>query len=179
MAELNPPRWSTLRILEITDIITDVFSFGLLVQVYKEETAVVSLITTSLVFSFIMNFFRNGICHRAENPSYAYRKRQIALGIALVACEDLVMIPANFFAILITSLFSSDAGVYLDLLAVALSLIVGLVVLCYKLTNGVSDAICGNRKYEGDVGVLEQFVEWERYHNETTCECCRDCSCLP
>ena len=177
MAELNQPRWNALRILEIADIITDVFSFGLLLQVFEGQTAVISLIVSSLVVSLLMNVFRNGICYRVGNPSYAYRKRQIALGIALVACEDMIMIPINSFALFV-SFGTSGFNFLFDLVAVMLSLIIGLVVLFYKLTNGVSDALCGNRKYEGDVELLEQFVEWERNHSETTSECCRDCSCF-
>ena len=135
-------------------------------------------LTASLIFNLIRCF-----THSSESQRYSLRRKRAALSLALVVFEDLMMIPINLLVVTFDLIYSleyeesndQDAASLLDTFLVFLSAAVGLLTVVAKLSNGCTDACCGNKGYEGDLVALNEFLRDEfgpRREAETN-PCCR------
>ena len=153
--------------LEIADFVTDILSYILLRDFFKTDDRLLFLISFSITASSAINLYQSVFVHQENMKNYSSRKKRVAMGLALVACEDMIMIPANIFAIVFTPQISGDEGIedaafIADFAAVCLSALVGMLAFLVKMTEGLTEVFCGNKGYEGDLEMLNDFVAWER-----------------
>ena len=166
VAEINVPKYTAVRMLELADFVTDVLTAIVVGRRVNNSWFLLLLVLFSLSASSIVNLYRC-YTHIDDNQTYLMRRKRAALGLALIAFEDLIMIPVNLILV-IYDLVLVSAGVQtfnlaslLDNSLVLLSAFIGFLTISFKLSSGCTDVFCGNKGYEGDLHDLDEFLKNE------------------
>ena len=87
------------------------------------------------------------------------------------------MLPINFTAVLLSRDGQSfDTATYIDIAAVSLSALVGLIAFLFKFSTGLTDVLCGSRGYDMDPEIIDNFLDQELQQNPNKKGCCQSCN---
>lgn len=145
-----------LKILEYTDLFTDVVTVGLIfdfLPVGFQALAILSILLT--VISSIMFGVYSMIKKPAE--TYSSKATDLSFSLFLAGVEDMIQIPLNLL-FLGATLEDVDAT---ETVAVILSTVLGLLVFMSRLWSATVHLCWGNPVYPGDYRIVEEYLEKE------------------
>mmetsp|Transcript_15565 Transcript_15565/g.19280 ORF Transcript_15565/g.19280 Transcript_15565/m.19280 type:complete len:175 (+) Transcript_15565:519-1043(+) len=130
----------SMRGLELADLLSDGAS---VVLIYNDFNAVwKTILVTSILLTSLLNLYNYVVL--IKDDSWQGRKRRIAVSFAMMAVEDLIIVPVSFLYLFEAANEDTDStfGFKVEIIAVGLSLAVGILLVILRTSFALHQFSC-------------------------------------